>query len=214
MSTRYILTLTVAALLAAPVLHAQTAAPGTAPATPPAGGATTPAATPPAGTTPATPAAPAAKPKALSSSETKAITGILEVLQFHIRLSESAKWKKDDEDLSTFGQKSHKELTAQFTPMVNYAMAHGVDNKNIPAEATKADKQDISKLGKEKGDKYKLEYFELYSKQGKRNIRTTENAVKSFSDPELKDLGTKILGVLTTQTELAETKFKELKGKK
>lgn len=205
MNIRSILAFTAAALLAAPALQAQAPAPGAAPATPAPGAAT------PHGATTATPAA---KPKSLSSGETKAVTNILEALQFHIRMSESAKWKKDDQDLAAFGQKSHKDLTEQFTPLVNYAMNHGVDNKNIPAEATKGDKQDISKIGKEKGDKYKLEYFELYSKKGKQNIRSTETAIKSFSDPELKDLGTKALGVITSQTEAAEAKYKELKGKK
>lgn len=204
MNIRSILAFTAAALLITPVLQAQAPAPGAAPATPAPGAATTP------GATTATPA----KPKSLSSGETKAVTNILEALQFHIRMSESAKWKKDDQDLAAFGQKSHKDLTEQFTPLVNYAMNHGVDNKNIPAEATKGDKQDISKLSKEKADKFKLAYFELYTKKGKQNIRSTETAIKSFSDPELKDLGTKALGVITSQTEAAETKYKELKGKK
>lgn len=203
MRSLHILAITAAVLIAAPTLRAQApAAPATGAATPPA--------------TPGAPAtAPAAKAKPLSSGEAKGITDLLEAMHFHIRMGEVAKHKdKEDKDVVAFGNKSHKEMTEQYTPLVNLAMLRQMDNKNIPTAVTKGDKSDIEKLSKAKPEKWKLEYYELFAKQGKQNVRVAEAAVKSFADPELKDLGTKVAATITAQTAAAEAAHKELKAKK
>ena len=131
-------------------------------------------------------------------------------MQFHIRMGEVARHKdKDDKELLGFANKIHKEMTEQWTPLVSAAMNRNM--KNIPSAVSKGDKDDIAKLGKEKGDKWKAEYFELFAKNGKRNVRTAENAVKALQDPELKAPATKVAAVITSQADAADAKAKELK---
>src|SRR5829696_6262806 len=155
MITRHILAVATASLLPLTALHAQTPA-----ATPPATPATpAPAAPAPGGT----PAAAPAKAKPLSSNEGKALTDLLEAMQFHIRMGEVARHKdKDDKELVAFANKNHKEMTEEFTPMVTLAQNNQL--KNIPTEVSKGDKSDIEKLSKAKADKWKQEYFELLAK--------------------------------------------------
>ena len=202
MITRHILASAMAVLLAAPALHAQ--APATTPPAAP------PAATPAPG---AVPAAAPAKQKPLSMNEGKALTDLLEAMQFHIRMGEVARHKdKDDKELVAFANKNHKEMTEEFTPMVTLAQNNQL--KNIPTEASKSDKSDIAKLSKAKPDKWKQEYFELLAKNGKRNVRAAENALKSINDPAVKAAATKVAALMTSQTAAAEAKEKELKEKK
>ena len=204
MITRHILAITVAALFAAPILQAQTAAPATAP---------TPAAVPPPAT--GAPAAPTAKAKPLSSTDAKGLTSLMEAMQFHIRMGEVARHKdKEDKELVGFANKNHKAMTSEWTPMVNFATERGVENKNIPSAVSNADKADIAKLGKAKPEKWKEEYFELLAKNGKKNARSAENVVKSINDPQAKEAATKVAAVITSQATEAEAKFKELKEKK
>jgi hypothetical protein len=208
MITRHILAIAAVSLLPLATLQAQT------PAATPAGG--TPGATPAAGTPAAAPGAapttPAAKPKPLSTNDAKFLTDLLEAMQFHIRMGEVAKHNKDDKDLVAFGSKNHKEMTEEFTPMVTLAQNNQI--KNIPTEASKADKGDIAKLSKAKAEKWKLEYFELLAKNGKRNVRMAENALKSMNDATVKAAATKVAGLMASQTTAAEAKVKELKEKK
>lgn len=216
MSTRHVLTITAAALLAAPFLTAQTPAPG-APATP---------ATPAVPATPATPGAPGTPPAAgatdptkkarpLSSNEQRSLAQIFEAMQFHMRMGSVAKSKdKEDKDFVAFGTRIHKEMTEQWTPLVTLATNKGMDNKNIPSEISKPDKSDIEKLGKAKPDKWRLEYYELFSKQAKRNARTVDTAVKTFTDPELKQSGAALLKLFNEQAETLESTYKGLKNAK
>ena len=168
--------------------------------------------TPAAGATPGA-AATSAKPKPLSMNETKAVGDILQAMHFHIQMGEVGKYNKDKQ-VSEFAQKAHKEMTEQFTPLVNYAMNNGVENKNIPTEVSKADKNDIDKLKKEKEDKWTLEYFELLAKNGKRNARAVEAAAKTLTSPEAKGLAEKVLALINGQVAHAETAHKDLKAKK
>jgi hypothetical protein len=207
MKNCHILTLAAAALLAVTTTYAQAPAGGAAPA------ATTP---PPAtGTTP--PTAGEAKPKPLSSVEGKALVDLLSAMQFHIRMSEVGRQKnKDDKDMVTFAGKGEKEMKELFTPIISAAQAGGVNPKSLEAVAavSKSDKSDIDKLGKTKPEKWKQEYFELLAKNGKRNARVAENAVKSISDPQTKDLANKASTAINRQVTEAEAKVKELKEKK
>ena len=213
MKNRHILTLAVT-LLAGVTVHAQApAAPGTT--TPPGTGTGTTGAVTTGTTTGTTGAATAtaAKPKPLSSVEGKAVLDLLNAMQFHIRMGELARHKdKDDKELVTFANKNHKEMTELYTPLVGVAQTANL--KNIPMEASKADKTDMAKLGKPKAEKWKEDYFELLFKNGKRNARSAENAVKTIADPTAKDLATKAAAAMASQSAEAETKYKELKDKK
>src|SRR5687768_16660849 len=87
MITRPILTITAAALLAAPFLRAQAPAPGAAPAAP---------AVPATPGTPATPPAagatdPAKKAKPISTNEQRSLVQIFDAMQFHMRMGAIAK---------------------------------------------------------------------------------------------------------------------------
>ena len=218
MKNRHILTLAVA-MLAGVTVHAQApAAPSTT--TPP--GAATPTGTATGtsgavttGTTTGTTgaAATATKPKPLSSVEGKAVLDLLNAMQFHIRMGELARHKdKEDKALVTLANKNHKEMTELYTPLVGVAQTANL--KNIPMEASKADKNDMAKLGKPKAETWKEDYFELLFKNGKRNARSAENAVKTIADPTAKDLATKAAAAMASQSAEAETKYKELKDKK
>jgi hypothetical protein len=213
MSTRHILTITAAALLAAPFLNAQAPAPGApavpaTPATPATPGAT---ATPPA----AGATDPAKKARPLSPTEQRSLTQVFDAMQFHMRMGTIAKGKnKDDKDLIAFGTRVNKEMTDQWTPLVTIATARGMDNKNIPIDISKQDKSDIDKLGKAKDDKWRVEYYELFAKQAKRNARTVDTAAKSFTDPELKQFGTALSKTFNDQAESLESTYKGLKNTK
>jgi hypothetical protein len=211
MRTRPIIAITAASLLASPLLHAQTPAPGQAPAQPAA--TTTPA---PGGTPPAAGGTSAAAAKPLSAVEVKSLTDLLGAMQFHLKMGEIGRGKiKEDKALVDFATKAHKEMTDLYTPLVNYAMNHKVDNKAIPVAVSRGDNNDVEKLGKVKdNNKWKLEYFELFTKNGKRNMRVAETALKTFTDPELKDLATKVSAAITSQTTTAENTHKDLKSKK
>jgi hypothetical protein len=137
------------------------------------------------------------------------------MMQFHIRMGEVGRHKdKEDKELVAFANKNHKAITEAWTPMVTFATERGVDNKNVPTAATNADKNDITKLGKVKPEKWKQEYFELLAKNGKRNARSAENAVKSINDPQAKEAATKAAAIISAQASEAETKVKEIKEKK
>jgi hypothetical protein len=213
MKNSHILTLAAATMLAGATVYAQApAAPAT---TTPAGTATGTSGAVSTGTTTGTTGAAAttAKPKPLSTNEGKAVLDLLNAMQFHIRMGEIARHKdKDDKELVTFANKNHKEMTELYTPLVGVAQTANL--KNIPMEASKADKADMAKIGKPKAEKWKEDYFELLFKNGKRNARTAENAVKTIADPTAKDLATKAAAAMASQTAEAETKYKELKDKK
>jgi hypothetical protein len=211
MSTRHILTITAATLLAAPFLNAQAPAPGAPPAVP-ANPATpgTPATPPAAGATD-----PAKKVRPLSPTEQRSLAQVFDAMQFHMRMGAIAKSKnKEDKDLVAFGTRINKEITDQWTPLINLATARGMENKNIPIEVSKQDKSDIDKLGKAKADKWRIEYYELFSKQAKRNARTVDTAAKSFTDPELKQVGTTLAKTFNDQAESIESTYKGLKNTK
>lgn len=194
MITRHILSATAAVLLVTHTLPAQTPAPAT-----PAAGTTT--------------ASPTTTPKKLSMNEGKALIDMLEAMQFHIRMNEVGKYKnKDDKEFTAAAQKAHKEMTELFTPLVTVAMNNQL--KNIPTGVSRGDKSDIEKLGKAKADEWKQEYYELLAKNGKKNARSVENSLKTITDPELKDLGGKVLALVNTQATEADTKAKELKKAK
>jgi len=211
MITRPILTITAAALLAAPFLKAQAPAPGGPPAAP---------AVPATPGTPATPPAagatdPAKKAKPISTNEQRLLVQIFEAIQFHMRMGAIAKSKdKDDKEFVNFGSRIQKEMTDQWTPLVTLANNRGMDNKFIPTEVSKPDKSDIEKLGKAKPDKWRLEYYELFSKQAKRNARAVDTAVKTFTDPELKQSGATLLKLFNEQAETLESTYKNLKNAK
>lgn len=207
MNTRHILAITAATLLSLPAVHAQApATPATTPATPTPGA---PAATAP-GATGAT-ATPAKKP--LSMNEGKAVTDLLETMQFYIQVAQSGRHKdKEDKELVSFSNKLHKSMTELFTPLVSVAMENKL--KNIPEAASKADKADIAKLGKPKAEKWKQDYFELVAKNAKRDVRQLDNAIKSMQDAQVKDVATKTQAAIQTAGTEAEAKFKELKDKK
>jgi hypothetical protein len=205
MSTRHILTITAATLLAAPFLNAQAPAPGTPPAVP-----ATPATPPAAGATD-----PTKKVRPLSPTEQRSLAQVFDAMQFHMRMGAIAKSKnKDDKDFVAFGTRINKEITDQWTPLINLATTRGMDNKNIPIEVSKQDKSDIDKLGKAKDDKWRLEYYELFSKQAKRNARAVDTAAKSFTDPELKQIGTGLAKIFNDQAEAIESTYKGLKNTK
>lgn len=149
-------------------------------------------------------------------NDAKSLSGILEVMQFHIRMGEVGRHKlKEDKEFVAFASKTHKDMTALWTPAVNLAMNRGVDSKNIPSAVSRADKADIDRLQKNKEtDKWKLEYFELLAKNGKKNARSAENSLKIATDPELKEMGAKVVALLNSQAEQAESEFKELKSAK
>lgn len=214
MKNRHILTFAAATLLAgttvfaqAPAAPATTTPPGTATGT--SGAISTGATTGTTGTTSAT----ATKPKPLSTNEGKAVLDLLNAMQFHIRMGEIARHKdKEDKELVSFANKNHKEMTELYTPLVGVAQTANL--KNIPMEASKADKGDMAKIGKPKAEKWKEDYFELLFKNGKKNGRVAEAAVKTIADPTAKDLATKTAAAIASQTAEAETKYKELKEKK
>ena len=214
MSSRHILTITAAALLAAPFLNAQAPAPGAAPGAPAA--PATPATPGAPATPPATGAAdPAKKARPISSTEQRSLTQVFDAMQFHMRMGAIAKSKnKEDKDFVAFGTRINKEITDQWTPLVTLATARGMDNKNITIEISKQDKSDIEKMDKAKDDKWRVEYYELFSKQAKRNARTVDTAAKSFTDPELKQLGTALAKTFNDQAEAIESTYKGLKNAK
>jgi hypothetical protein len=149
--------------------------------------------------------------------EGKALVDLLGVMQFHIRMSEVGRSKnKDDKDMVGFAGKAEKEMKELFTPIISAAQAGGVNPKSLEgvAAVSKADKSDIDKLGKVKPEKWKQEYFELLAKNGKRNARVAESAVKSLTDPQAKDLANKASTAINRQVTEAEAKVKELKEKK
>ena len=134
-------------------------------------------------------------------------------MHFHLHMAAHGRQKdKDDKDMVAYASKNDKEITDLYTPLVSAAQVRQM--KNIQAEPSKADKEAVGKVGKEKGEKWKAEYYELLAKQGKRNARTAENAVKSLSDPELKAIATKVVAAINAQADEAETKLKELKAAK
>ena len=187
------------------------AAPGATPAAP---GTATP---PPAATTtpPATGAAGApAKAKPYTAGDVQKIKDFAEALQFHMRMGEIGKYKKEDKELAELATHIYKEAADYYTPLVNAAQAHQVQGKDIPSAVSNSDKSAIDKLGKSKPEKWKLEYFELFSKEAKKNARSVDAAAKSFTDPELKELATKAGKILDGQADNLEAKYKELKNPK
>ncbi len=175
---------------------------------------------------PATPTAPAAatttapaggekKIKPLAQGDVKAVQSFAEALLFHIKMGDVARGRKEkDADLSELGAKIGKEAKDAWTPLVNIAQAHQMDGKNIPTEITKSDKANIEKLGKIKDDKYSVEYFDLFSKEAKKNAKSTETAAKAINDPELKTWADGTVKTLAAQAEQLETAHKEAKKKK
>jgi hypothetical protein len=211
-------TLCAATLLSAALVHAQAPAPAAPPATPPAPGVSpAPATATPAAPTPAGTAAPVAgaKLKPYSAADVQKLLQVIEALQFHIRMSETARWKgKEDKDLTALGTRFHKEAVTYYTPLVNLAQAHQVPDKDIATEVSKSDKSDMEKMNKAKADKWKLEYYELFAKNAKRNARNVEAAARTLSDLELKDLVTKAAKIVDGQAIKLESDYKELKNPK
>ncbi len=172
-------------------------------------------ATTPAAATTTAPAAAEKKVKPLSQSDVKAVQVFAEALLFHIKMGDVARGRKEkDETLTAMGTKLGKETKDMWTPMVNIAQAHQMDGKNIPTEITKNDKANLEKLGKNKDEKYTVEYLELFTKEAKRNAKSTETAAKSITDPELKTWADGAVKVFASQAEELEAAHKEAKKKK
>ena len=106
---------------------------------------------------------------------------------------------------------THSELDDTST---SDARAAPAQTSNIPIEISKQDKSDIDKLGKAKEDKWRVEYYELFARQAKRNARTVDTAAKSFTDPELKQFGTALSKTFNDQAETLESTYKGLKNAK
>jgi hypothetical protein len=200
-----LLSLSAATLLGAGSLQAQTPAPAAAPGATPA---------PAAAATPAAPAADAPKLKPYSAADAQKLGQLLEALQFHIKMAEKARHagKDKDKELVAVGTRAQKEATDYYTPLVNMAQAHQM--QNIPTEMSKSDKGDMEKLNKVKEEKWKEEYFELFARAAKKNARLATTASTSLTDVELKDLSMKLAKIFDGQAELFERNYKEIKNPK
>jgi hypothetical protein len=168
----------------------------------------------PSGTAPA--GAPA-KPRPYSSSDARVYITVAEAIQFQLKASERLRGKYRDGDpaMLSFAGKITKECIELFTPGVDAAMAHGVEGKKIPQDMTKNDKTALAKLGTIKDEKkWALAFFEHYAKEAKKNAADVEKIAKGAQDADLKAYAEKAAGVIKTQADTIEAKFKELKAAK
>jgi hypothetical protein len=108
----------------------------------------------------------------------------------------------------------HKQAVDYYTPLVNLAQAHQVPDKDIATAVSKSDKSDMDKMNKAKAGEWKLEYYELFAKNAKRNARTAAEVARMVTDPELKDLATKASKMIEGQAEQLENDYKALKNPK
>jgi hypothetical protein len=165
----------------------------------------------------AQPAPGAAKPKPYSSGDTHAYLLVADAIQFHLGMSQrmTGKYKDGAPDLLALAGKIRKASTDLWTPGVDAAMAHGVEGKKIPQDMSKNDKASLTKLATVKdAKKSELAFFELYSKEAKKNAHEAENALKTVQDADLKAFVEKAVAQLKGQADELEAKFKELKTRK
>lgn len=203
-TSTFLLTSTIALALAA-AAHSQNPPKVTAGAEAPAGK--------PGTTTTAAPQ----KPKPFSSTDTRAVLGVADSVQFQLGMAQrlQSKYREGDAEMASLGSKIHKDATALWTPMVELATAHGVDGRKIPMVMTKTDKASADKLNTVKDEKkYKVAFLDLFSKEARKNVRSTEAAAKTVMDPDLKAWMEKALPTLQSQAELLETAAKDAKSPK
>jgi hypothetical protein len=172
---------------------------------------------PPGGKPGTTTAAAGQKPKPFSSGESHALLGIADSLQFQMNLAQrlASKLRISDPQTASLAARIQKETTQLWTPMVDLATAHGIEGKKIPMTVSKGDKAAADKLNTLKEeDKWKVAFVDLFAKEARKNVRGTEAAAKSATDPDLKAWLEKALAVLAPQAEQLETAHKELKSPK
>ncbi len=169
------------------------------------------------GATPTAPGATAAKPKPFSSGDTNAYIKVAESLQYqlHLSLTLRHKFKDSQPEIVALGSKIHREMTTLWTPGVDLAQQRGVEGKKIPQSLSKADKATVQKVGTIKDEKkWLVAYFELFAKESKKSAMDAEKIAKAVQDADLKAYIEKAAALLTSQSEVIEAKYKELKSAK
>jgi predicted outer membrane protein len=211
MNRIHLLTFCAVTVLAGASIRAQAPAPGATPA--PAAPAPAPGATP----APAPGAAPAGEvKKPYSPADIRTVTQAAEILQFHMQMGRKASQagKDRDKDLAAIGTRIEKEAKDYNTALLNMAKEHQVPDKDVPMDVSKNDKAEMDKLGKVKEDKWKLEFYDMFSKQAKKNARFFDGASRSAADPDLKDLAGKAARIIEGHADSLEKAYKDLKNPK
>jgi hypothetical protein len=171
----------------------------------------------PAGKPGTTVAAAPQKPKPFSSNDTRVVLDIADILQYQLGMAQRlrGKFRETDKELVALGSKINKDATALWTPLADLGTAHGVDGAKFPTEIAKTKLADINKLSTIKDEqKYKAAFFDLFSKEARKNVQSTEAALKRVMDADLKAWIEKALPTLQSQADLLETTAKDLKGQK
>ena len=172
------------------------------------------------GAKPAAPAAPgatAAKPKPFSAGDTNAYIKVAESMQFqlHLSLTLRGKFKDSEPEIVALGNKIHKEMTDQWTPLVTLAQERGVDGKKIPMALSKTDKAAVAKVGTIKDEKkWLVAYFDLFAKESKKSATDAEKIANAVQDADLKAAIEKVGALLKSESEAIEAKEKEVKARK
>lgn len=136
--------------------------------------------------------------------DVQSLTKLVNAMQFHLKMGETGKKRNKFPVADKFGADAHKAMLELWKPVSTFVIERGVDNKHVPVEPNKRDKEAIEKLDKEKDEKWVVEYFELFGKGGRRYATGLESALKTIADPDLKKLGESILKLITEQAQAAE----------
>ena len=157
------------------------------------------------------------KPKPYSADDTRVYVTIAEGVRFQLVMSQRlvGSYQGSDPGMPAFASNLLQASTELWRSGVDAAMQHGVQGKKIPQDMSKNDQAALAKLGTIKDQKKgQIAFFELYAKESKKNAADTEKGAKAAQDPDLKAYAEKAAGLLKTQAEAIEAKFKELKTKK
>jgi|GEM_PF-2176459 len=157
------------------------------------------------------------KPKVLIPTERQFITNMCSAIQMQFKLAEIGgnRGRKDnDAQLLTISEGLGTELHATWDKLVALAQARGVESKYIPQEVSKRDQSQLTKLDKEKEEKWAVEFYELLLKETRSTSYAAETNTKMTKDLELKKIAEEMVAMYKYQTEQLEAARKAAKAVK